>query len=66
MIKSKQHVSLLKLERLMNTVFSFHFYVTQFSSLHVNNPYYKIQIGHPVSKTFCLSFFFFLLNIPWK
>lgn len=58
MIKSKQHVSLLKLERLMNTVFSFHFYVTQFSSLHVNNHHYKIQIGHPVSKTFCSSFFF--------
>ena len=51
-------MSLLKLERLMNTVFSFHFYVTQFSSLHVNNPYYKIQIGSPVSKTFCFSFFF--------
>ena len=66
MIKSKQHVSLLKLERLMNTVFSFHFYVTQFSSLHVNNPYYKIQIGSPVSKTFFFYFFFFLLNIPWK
>lgn len=58
MIKSKQHVSLLKLERLMNTLFSFHFYVTQFSSLHVNNHHYKIQIGHPVSKTFCSSFFF--------
>lgn len=51
-------MSLLKLERLMNTVFSFHFYVTQFSSLHVNNHHYKIQIGHPVSKTFCFSFFF--------
>ena len=42
----------------MNTVFSFHFYLTQFSSLHVNKSLLgKILIGSPVGDTFCFSFF---------
>ena len=49
--------SLLKLERLINTVFSFHFYVTQFSSSHVNNPYWENFDRKSCRRHLCFSFF---------